>query len=226
VVYSAVACDGHAQSSSWQRTGLCFVMFRDYLSLVLLSLPAFSPLPALAQDEIDFSRDIRPILSDACFQCHGPDERSREAGLRLDQSDSAFGVLDSGQRAIVPSEANASELVRRITTEDASERMPPQDFTKSLRAANCLLARRLAESGARFVQLFDRDWDHHRSLKSHMPRKARETDQPTAGLIMDLKQRGLWNLHTFIPAPSPPPIDYKKNVRKQQAGVRGQKWKS
>jgi membrane-anchored protein YejM (alkaline phosphatase superfamily) len=58
-------------------------------------------------------------------------------------------------------------------------------------AANCLLARRLSEAGVRFVQLFDRDWDHHRNLKKHMPRKTHEVDQPTAALIRDLKQRGL-----------------------------------
>ncbi len=67
----------------------------------------------------------------------------------------------------------------------------PDVRTPGSYAANCLLARRLSEAGVRFVQLFDRDWDHHRNLKKHMPRKARETDQPTAALIRDLKQRGL-----------------------------------
>ncbi len=58
-------------------------------------------------------------------------------------------------------------------------------------AANCLMARRLAEAGVRYVQVIDRDWDHHRNAKRHMPRKAREFDQPTAALLADLKQRGL-----------------------------------
>ncbi|MCP4889692.1 MAG: DUF1501 domain-containing protein, partial [Planctomycetaceae bacterium] len=58
-------------------------------------------------------------------------------------------------------------------------------------AANCLLARRLAERGVRFIQLFHRGWDHHSNLAKHIPVLAKETDQGTAGLIMDLKQRGL-----------------------------------
>lgn len=59
-------------------------------------------------------------------------------------------------------------------------------------AANCLLARRLVESGVRFVQLLDRDWDHHRNAPTHLRTKANQFDQPTAALIRDLKQRGLW----------------------------------
>jgi hypothetical protein len=58
-------------------------------------------------------------------------------------------------------------------------------------AANCLLARRLAEKGVKFIQLYHRDWDHHGGLPAGLPVKCRETDQPSAALIMDLKQRGL-----------------------------------
>jgi len=67
----------------------------------------------------------------------------------------------------------------------------PEVKTPGSYAANCLLARRMIESGVRYVQLFDRDWDHHRSAKRHMRYKARQTDQPTAALIRDLRQRGL-----------------------------------
>jgi hypothetical protein len=59
-------------------------------------------------------------------------------------------------------------------------------------ASNCLLARRLAERGVRFTQLYHRDWDHHGSIKDNVVIKARETDQPTAALIKDLKQRGMF----------------------------------
>jgi hypothetical protein len=58
-------------------------------------------------------------------------------------------------------------------------------------ASNCLLARRLAERGVRFIQLYHRDWDHHSGIKANIPIKAQETDQATAALITDLKQRGL-----------------------------------
>ncbi len=58
-------------------------------------------------------------------------------------------------------------------------------------AANCLLARRLAERGVRFIQLFHRDWDHHGNLPKDLPKRCKETDQASAALVMDLKQRGL-----------------------------------
>ncbi len=58
-------------------------------------------------------------------------------------------------------------------------------------AANCLLARRLAERGVRFIQLFHRDWDHHGDLPQDLPKRCKETDQASAALVMDLKQRGM-----------------------------------
>jgi len=67
----------------------------------------------------------------------------------------------------------------------------PQATTPGSYAANCLLARRLVEAGVRFVQVFDRDWDHHRNQPGMIRAKARQFDQPTAGLLADLKQRGL-----------------------------------
>ncbi len=67
----------------------------------------------------------------------------------------------------------------------------PLARTPGTYAANCLLARRLVESGVRFVQVFDRDWDHHRNTPAHIRTKSQLSDQPTAALIRDLKQRGL-----------------------------------
>lgn len=67
----------------------------------------------------------------------------------------------------------------------------PQARAPGSYAASCLLARRLVELGARFVQIFDRDWDHHRNAPQHLRTKAKMTDQPTAALLGDLKQRGL-----------------------------------
>lgn len=76
---------------------------------------------AWAQTDYDFNRDIRPILSGKCFQCHGPDAAAREADLRLDSRDAA---VDFG--AIVPGEPDASELINRVSSEDADLRMPPK----------------------------------------------------------------------------------------------------
>src|SRR4029077_14788851 len=77
-----------------------------------------------AADGIRFDRDILPILSDNCFQCHGPDEKKREADLRLDLEESAKQLKD-GKGAVVPGKSGASELVRRILSADADEVMPP-----------------------------------------------------------------------------------------------------
>jgi hypothetical protein len=67
----------------------------------------------------------------------------------------------------------------------------PQSRTPGTYAANCLQARRLVESGVRFVQIFDRDWDHHRNTPNYIRIQAQSSDQPTAALVADLKQRGL-----------------------------------
>src|SRR5690606_26946246 len=66
-------------------------------------------------DKIDFYYHIKPILSDRCFACHGPDENKMEAGLRFDIEEKAFAKLESGHRAIVPGNLGRSELYHRIT---------------------------------------------------------------------------------------------------------------
>src|SRR6185503_15380203 len=72
--------------------------------------------PALgALKELDFNRDIRPILSEHCYACHGPDESKRKSGLRLDRPEEAMKVLKSGNRAIVPGDLEKSTLVQRLT---------------------------------------------------------------------------------------------------------------
>jgi len=80
-----------------------------------------------APARISFNRDIRPILSDNCFACHGPDSGNRQAGLRLDRFDDATAELESGTRAIVPEKAAESELVARITASDPDVVMPPPE---------------------------------------------------------------------------------------------------
>src|SRR3954462_2397746 len=90
---------------------------------------------AAAQQSVDFNRDIRPILSNKCFACHGPDEGQRQAGLRLDDAKIATSKLESGAVAIVPRKPQSSELVHRITSPDVDERMPPAKFGKPLTPA-------------------------------------------------------------------------------------------
>ena len=82
-------------------------------------------VPALLAAVPDFNREVRPVLSNRCFKCHGPDEENQEAGLRLDRREVATGELDSGLTAIVPGDTSASELVARITSDDPDLLMPP-----------------------------------------------------------------------------------------------------
>jgi len=85
-------------------------------------------------DDVDFDRQIRPILSNTCYACHGPDQRQRKSELRLDTRAGAFVELD-GQFAIVPGQPEQSLLIQRITSVDAEQVMPPPDSGKKLTAA-------------------------------------------------------------------------------------------
>ena len=99
---------------------------------------------------VRFNRDIRPILSDKCFQCHGTDASQRKARLRLDSRNGATTPAASGSPAIVPGNLDESELYRRITTEDADEHMPPTKTGKALSAAEVQKFKTWIEEGARF----------------------------------------------------------------------------
>ena len=101
-------------------------------------------------DEPDFNRDILPLLSENCFTCHGPDDNTREAGLRLDQQDSAFAELDSGERAIVPGKVDSSELIARLYSDDEDLLMPPLDSGKKLTDAQKLKIKNWIKAGAKW----------------------------------------------------------------------------
>jgi hypothetical protein len=131
------------------------------LYLFRLSLAALLCVTALGQsaglsDEVDFGRDIRPLLSDRCFHCHGPDAGQRQGDFRLDLREGAFADL-GGYRALVPGDLDASELIRRITAEDEDERMPPADSNRRLSAAEIDLLKRWVAEGAK--------WDRHWSFQ-------------------------------------------------------------
>ncbi len=99
--------------------------------------------------EIEFNRDIRPILSDNCFQCHGPDANARQAELRLDREEDAVALRKEGA-AIVRGKPAESELVRRITNSNGEERMPPAESGKKLSPEQIELLRRWVEQGAKW----------------------------------------------------------------------------
>jgi hypothetical protein len=97
-----------------------------------------------------FGRDIRPILADKCFKCHGPDATQRKAKLRLDTLRDAQTPAQSGSRAIVPGKIDESELYRRITADDVEERMPPSRTGKTLSAAEIARLKSWIEEGAEY----------------------------------------------------------------------------
>ena len=119
-------------------------------NLVLLAGAAV-PLLAAETKPVLFGRDIRPILSDICFKCHGPDQQQRVSDFRLDTRDGAFADLENG-RAIVPGDLAASVLARRISSNDPDFKMPPADSGRSLSAAQIVLLRRWIEQGARWQE--------------------------------------------------------------------------
>lgn len=107
---------------------------------------------ALGEDSVDFNRDIRQILASNCLMCHGPDEETRESGLRLDVRESAIGELDSGLVAIIPGQPDESEMLRRIVSDDAGEQMPPPHLGKHLKPAEIDLLRKWIAAGAPYAE--------------------------------------------------------------------------
>ncbi|MEZ6061838.1 MAG: DUF1549 domain-containing protein [Planctomycetaceae bacterium] len=120
---------------------------RRVLVLVLLvSVTAFTS-KSRAADVPDFQRDVRPLLSDRCLACHGPDEHERQADLRLDQPASLTADRD-GLRVVVPGDPDASELIIRVTSDDESLVMPPPESGKTLSDEEIGILRRWIASGA------------------------------------------------------------------------------
>jgi hypothetical protein len=137
-----------------------------------LCLPLFLSAASFANgavpDKIEFNRDIRPILSENCFACHGFDPKHREAGLRLDTFDGATADRD-GSRGIVPGKAEESEVLRRITSTDADEVMPPPKSNKPrLTEEQRAILKRWVEQGAQY----QRHWSFEAPKKAPVPREA------------------------------------------------------
>jgi hypothetical protein len=116
-------------------------------------------------EEIDFTRDVRPLLSGRCFKCHGPDPETRESGLRLDESQAAQTELDSGERAIVPGKITASELIARITSDDEFTRMPPPGDGLPLSEKEINTLKQWIEQGANY----DKHWSFNAPQEPEHP---------------------------------------------------------
>ncbi|MFO1020073.1 MAG: DUF1549 domain-containing protein [Planctomycetales bacterium] len=130
------------------RSPLCRSLSIGFLILGV----SFAPTVRAAGPKISFDRQIRPILSDTCFKCHGFDENERKAGLRLDTRDGILAKGESGSAAVVPGKSAESELLRRLTTSDASTKMPPPDSGRTLTPQQIDLIKQWIDQGAEVTQ--------------------------------------------------------------------------
>ncbi len=135
-------------------------------SVPILLLGLITPGILSAEDTVDFNLDVRPILSKHCLACHGTDEKSREAGLRLDVIDGATMMLESDKRAVVPGKADHSELIARLITKDTDEIMPPVDEKDPMSAKEIETLRRWIDQGAVWAQ----HWSYNRIERPKVPK--------------------------------------------------------
>jgi hypothetical protein len=125
---------------------------RIWVWAAILCVGNVVPANCAEPERVDFNRSIRPILSNICFKCHGPDHEERKGGLRLDLREEALKKLESGEAAIVPGKPEQSELVRRVLSTDDSERMPPPSNQKQLTATEKELLKRWVAEGGEYQQ--------------------------------------------------------------------------
>ncbi|MEO1984799.1 MAG: DUF1553 domain-containing protein [Fuerstiella sp.] len=116
-------------------------------------------------DDVDFNNDVRPILSNKCLLCHGPDPDALQSGLRLDMSDVATSPLESGNTAIVPGNPALSDLIVRITTDDEDLRMPPADHGARLTDVEIETLRKWIEQGAKYAP----HWAYATPVRRELP---------------------------------------------------------
>ena len=117
--------------------------------LVIIGTVSLAVLFNAGAASVDYGRDILPILSDKCYHCHGPDEKSRKAKLRLDTKDGAFRTKDP---IIVPGKARESEIISRITTTNLDDKMPPPDSNRTLTPKEVQLLTQWVDEGAKWGQ--------------------------------------------------------------------------
>lgn len=118
-------------------------------------------------DQVSYNFHIRPILSDNCFACHGPDANKREAGLRLDTEAGAYAALKENpdQHAIVPGSTNKSQVIKRIFSEDASEKMPPPESNLTITDFERNLIKKWVEQGG----VYEKHWAFETPTKKTIP---------------------------------------------------------
>ena len=129
----------------------CYLPFTGFVMLAsLITLLGSISTVSGADRKIEFNRDVRPILSNNCFLCHGPDKNQLKAGLRLDKAEAAVARLESGNAAIVPGDLAASTLIERITSSDPHLKMPPAESGKSISESEVEILKAWIKQGAEY----------------------------------------------------------------------------
>ncbi|MFT6180382.1 MAG: hypothetical protein ACJAQT_001594 [Akkermansiaceae bacterium] len=158
------------------------MLFRSFL-ILFLCLPATNA-------KVSFNEDIRPLLSNRCYRCHGPDEGDRQAKLRLDTREGALRE-HKGFAAIVPGNLEDSELIYRIVTDDEDEMMPPPEKGERFTKEQIELFKQWVEEGAKY----EVHWSYTKPVRAEVPEVADQTwkaRSPIDAFILDrLKKEGL-----------------------------------
>jgi len=131
-------------------------------AFIVLSLPIPSA-HAEVKDKVDFGEQVRPILAEHCYLCHGTDDA--KGGLRLNQPESATSLLKSGSRAIIPGDPAASSMIQRLVTTDLDERMPPTEHGDPLPPSKLAILKQWISEGAHY----QRHWAYRPLLESPLP---------------------------------------------------------
>ncbi|MDX1926375.1 MAG: c-type cytochrome domain-containing protein, partial [Pirellulaceae bacterium] len=139
-------------------------LFKPLCIRVTLIL-AFCASHSHLQADTTTAKQVRSLLSNRCFICHGPDEEQRKGGYRLDDSKSAFEPADSGERPIVAGDPAKSELLRRLISNDDSERMPPPEFGAKFTKEEVALIEQWIRDGAKWEQ----HWSFIAPTRSPLP---------------------------------------------------------
>ena len=163
----------------------------------------------LADGALSFATDVRPILSEHCFPCHGFDENKREAGLRFDQREGAFNLLPSGGHAIVPGEPENSLLVERTSATDSSERMPPAEFNRPLNADQVATLEQWIKEGAK--------WEEHWSFAPLADDAPPTTTEPLKPIDAFIRARLAQS--SLEPSPEANPITLLRRVTYDLTGL-------
>ena len=160
-----------------------------YSLLFVLTLTSISS--GAKKQPVDFVRDIKPILSDRCFNCHGPDAKNRQADLRLDLKEEAFAALAfEGNRVIHPGRSGKSELIQRIQSEDPDLKMPPTESKLELTHEEIDLLTRWVDQGASW----DNHWSFEAPVRPSLPKtkdKSWSTNEIDHFILKRLEQAGL-----------------------------------